>query len=224
MATVFVCGAPWSRTSTSSRSRPSTFLCRRWWTNRWRCSCLLTFLIPSGLLKFPRSRCLPALHADSRGYCRRRNSWCKCRWILSQGLGLLTRSLTFQLFVVLMELEVFKDFTQDRAIPLLRSRSLTIQFLVVVLVEVFMVYTQDRVLQRFMEQIIVSLQRLPSRTLTFQLRVVRRDDAFVMRQPTAALGRISCPVRSRGTHLESGALFPLSLYWQSLIRASRCCC
>ena len=43
---------------------------------------------------------------------------------------------------------------------------------VVVLVEVFMVYTQDRV-QRFMEQIIVFLQRLPSRTLTFQLRVVR---------------------------------------------------
>ena len=36
-----------------------------------------------------------------------------------------------------------------------------------------MVYTQDRVLQRFMEQIIVPLQRLPSRTLTFQFRVVR---------------------------------------------------
>ena len=36
-----------------------------------------------------------------------------------------------------------------------------------------MVYTQDRVLLRFMEQIIVLLQRLPSRTLTFQFRVVR---------------------------------------------------
>ena len=35
-----------------------------------------------------------------------------------------------------------------------------------------MVYTQDRVLQRFMEQIIVPLQRLLSRTLTFQFRVV----------------------------------------------------
>ena len=63
-------------------------------------------------------------------------------------------------------------FSQDRVIPFLRSRSLTIQFLVVVLVEVFMVHTQDRVLQRFMEQII-PLQRLPSRTLTFQFRVVR---------------------------------------------------
>ena len=38
------CGAPWSRTSTPSRSRPSMFLRRRRWTNRWRCSCLLTFL------------------------------------------------------------------------------------------------------------------------------------------------------------------------------------
>ena len=38
------------------------------------------------------------------------------------------------------------------------------------------------------------------------------DDALVMRQPTDALGRISCPVRSRDSHLESGALFPLSLY------------
>ena len=43
---------------------------------------------------------------------------------------------------------------------------------VVVLMEVFMVYTQDRVLLRLVEQIIVSLQRLPSRTLTFQLLVV----------------------------------------------------
>ena len=33
-----------------------------------------------------------------------------------------------------------------------------------------------------------------------------------MRQPTDALGRISCPLRSRGSHLESGALFPLTLY------------
>ena len=71
------------------------------------------------------------------------------------------------------ELEVFLVFSQDRVIPFLRSRSLTIQFLVVVLVEVFMVYTQVSVLQRFMEQIIVPLQRLPSRTLTFQLRMVR---------------------------------------------------
>ena len=62
------------------------------------------------------------------------------------------------------ELEVCLVLSQDRVIPFLRSRSLTIQFLVsvVVLVEVFLVYTQDRVLQRFMEQIIVFLQRLLS--------------------------------------------------------------
>ena len=33
-----------------------------------------------------------------------------------------------------------------------------------------------------------------------------------MRQPTDALGRISCPVCSRSSYLESGALFPLSLF------------
>ena len=71
--------------------------------------------------------------------------------------------------LVVEELEVFLVFSQDRVIPFLRSRSLT----TLVLVEVFIVYTQDSVLQRFMEQIIVSLQRLPSRTLTFQFRVVR---------------------------------------------------
>ena len=49
------------------------------------------------------------------------------------------------------------------------------------------------------------------------------DDALVIGQPMDASGRISCPLRSRGSHLESGALFPLSLYWQLLIRASGCC-
>ena len=39
----------------------------------------------------------------------------------------------------------------------------------------------------------------------------RLGGALVMRQPTDALGRISCPGRSRGSHLESGALFPSSL-------------
>ena len=38
------------------------------------------------------------------------------------------------------------------------------------------------------------------------------DGAVAMRQPTDALRRISCPLRSRCSHLESGALFPLSLY------------
>ena len=40
-------------------------------------------------------------------------------------------------------------------------------------VEVFTVYTQDRVLQRLVEQIFVSQQRLPSHSLTFQFLVVR---------------------------------------------------
>ena len=38
------------------------------------------------------------------------------------------------------------------------------------------------------------------------------DGALVMRQPTSAFGRIPRPLRSRCSHLESGALFPLSLY------------
>ena len=38
------------------------------------------------------------------------------------------------------------------------------------------------------------------------------DGALVMRQPTNAFGRISCPLCSRSSHLESGALFPLSLF------------
>ena len=37
------------------------------------------------------------------------------------------------------------------------------------------------------------------------------DGALVMRQTTNALRRISCPSCSRCSHLESGALFPLSL-------------
>ena len=53
------------------------------------------------------------------------------------------------------------------------TRSLTIQFLVVILVEIFTVYTQDRVLQRLVKQIIVFQQRLPSKSLTFQFCVVR---------------------------------------------------
>ena len=44
------------------------------------------------------------------------------------------------------------------------------------------------------------------------------------------LGRISCPIRSRGSHLESGALFPLSLYlavtvpgvWVLLLSTENC--
>ena len=53
------------------------------------------------------------------------------------------------------------------------SRTWTFQFLMVVIasVVVFSVYTQDREQQRLAEQSIF-LQRLPSRSLTFQFRVV----------------------------------------------------
>ena len=40
----------------------------------------------------------------------------------------------------------------------------------------------------------------------------RLGQALVMRQPTYAIGSISCPLCSCSSHLESGALFPLSLY------------
>ena len=40
----------------------------------------------------------------------------------------------------------------------------------------------------------------------------RLGQALVMRQSTVAFGSISSPLCSRSSHLESGALFPLSLY------------
>ena len=40
----------------------------------------------------------------------------------------------------------------------------------------------------------------------------RLGRALVMPQPKYAFERISCPVCSRSSHLESGTLFPLSLY------------
>ena len=46
----------------------------------------------------------------------------------------------------------------------------------------------------------------------------RLGRALVMRQPTDALGRISCPLRSRCSHLESGASSPLSLYLAVVVR------
>ena len=47
---------------------------------------------------------------------------------------------------------------------------------------------------------------------TTMAAIGRLGRPFIMRQPADALGRISCPVRSRGSHLASGALFPFSLY------------
>ena len=51
----------------------------------------------------------------------------------------------------------------------------------------------------------------------------RLGRAIVLRQLTDALGRISCPWRSRCSHLESGALFPCPSIWHSLFWASGCC-
>ena len=45
----------------------------------------------------------------------------------------------------------------------------------------------------------------------------RLGQALVMRQPTYAFDRISCPMCSRSSHLESGTLFPLSLYLAVLV-------
>ena len=49
-------------------------------------------------------------------------------------------------------------------------------------------------------------------TQTIMAYFGRLGRALVMRQPTDAFGRLSCPLCTRSSHLESGALFPLSLY------------
>ena len=54
-------GMSWSSSQTLLPwSRFWTFLCRRWWTNRWCCSQLSTSSFPSWLSKCPRCRRLPA--------------------------------------------------------------------------------------------------------------------------------------------------------------------
>ena len=49
------------------------------------------------------------------------------------------------------------------------------------------------------------------------------DGAVVMRQSTVAIGRISCPLCTRCSHLEFGALFPCPCLWLSMFRVSGCC-
>ena len=49
------CGAPWSRTSASSRIRFSMFLRRRWKTNWWKCAGSSILTCPSRLSPCPRS-------------------------------------------------------------------------------------------------------------------------------------------------------------------------
>ena len=62
-------------------------------------------------------------------------------------------------------------FTQDRATPLLRSRSSTIQFLVVALMMVFKDFPQERV-----------RQQVQSRPFTFQFRTVAGTSFILLQQ------------------------------------------
>ena len=131
----------------------------------------LTFLIPSRLLKCPRSRCHPALHADSRGYCRRRNSWWKCHWTLSQGSGLSSRSLTFQLCAVPLERQGYSPTAEqivDNPVP---RRGL------------------DEGLQGFSLQDSVQ-QRVRSRPFTFQFRTVARMTFILRKQRIFQIRRV----------------------------------
>ena len=51
----------------------------------------------------------------------------------------------------------------------------------------------------------------------------RLGQALVMRQSTVAFESISSPLCSRSSHLESGTLFPLSLYLAVLVPGVWCC-
>ena len=62
---------------------------------------------------------------------------------------------------------------------------------VIASVVVFSVYTQDRVQQRLVEQSIF-LQRLPSRSLTFQFRVVADFSILHRRLPVCRVQQINC--------------------------------
>ena len=75
-----ICGAQWTRPSMPCRGyRLSTFLCRRWWTNRWCCSRPSTSSFPSRLSKCPSCRRSPAALARFSPCRRQRNSEWKPR-------------------------------------------------------------------------------------------------------------------------------------------------
>ena len=139
-------GTLWSRSSTARWScRRLMFPCRRGRTSWWRRASTWTFRSPNRLSKCPRSRLHPVPPAGTFALRSRRwNSWWKCRRLypILRYVGFWSRTWTFQ-FLMIVE--------------------------VVSVSEVFKV-SQDRVQQRFLEQI--SQQRLPSRTLSFQFRVV----------------------------------------------------
>ena len=106
---------------------------------------------PSRLPKCPRSR-LHAVVVAGAGFpwCRRRNSWWKCRNSCRLPFSSSSRSLTL--------LDVLKGFSLDRIILWCGSRSLTLQFRLVVVEfpEVFKALSLD----------------MWSRPLTFQLHAV----------------------------------------------------
>ena len=172
------CGAPWSRTSTSSRIRFSMCLSRRWGTSWWKCSERSTLGPRTRLSKCPRSF-RSVLHCAVwrvvlRGW---RSSWWKCRrtrgtrWRWSPRSSFRgKRSVEFsRVFLRVVEgvvlVEVFKVLVLDRIHQRIWSRSPKFLFLRfvegVVLVEVFKVLSKNRI-----------QQRLWSRSLTFHLAEV----------------------------------------------------
>ena len=58
--------------------------------------------------------------------------------------------------------------------------------------------------------VLASWSTLFTETMAASGRLCR--GALVMRQSTVAIERISCPLCTRCSHLECGALFPVSLY------------
>ena len=136
-----ISGAQWNRSSkTRSSCRSLMFLCRRWRTNWWRCAGSSILTSPSRISKCPRSPLHPVILAGAvcDSLSRRRNSWWKCRRSYPTRTGLWSRTRIFQFLMVV----------------------------VVMVVEVFSVYTQDRVPQRLVEQNIDFQQRLPSKSST----------------------------------------------------------
>ena len=76
-----------------------------------------------------------------------------------------------------------------------------------------------------LEEVQSSLGEYPRVVCTWWTRLLpaalgRLGRALVMRQPSVALGRISCPLRSRCSHFESRTLLPCPCIWQSLFQSS----
>ena len=123
------------------------FLCRRWRANWWRCAGSSILTSTSWLSKCPKSPLHPVILAGAVCASRSRlqDSWWTCRrsYPTLSCTGLWSRTWTFQFLTVVVESVVV----------------------------VSSVYTKGRVQQRLVEQSIFQL-RLPSKSLTFQCRVV----------------------------------------------------